>query len=153
VARLLPRRPSPVSPHMASSPGLHRTSLDRSQRQHRRLGGNHRARPSRSPRAVLSPTALPGGRANDKRRPSLLRSRYHMHQDFAQATDEELIALHRVEENPEALSVLYRRYYARVASWCLRFSGSPAQSEELAQEVFTRTPTDRRRVAVVPSGR
>jgi RNA polymerase sigma-70 factor (ECF subfamily) len=61
-----------------------------------------------------------------------------MHQDFAQATDEELIALHRAEENPEALSVLYRRYYARVASWCLRFSGNPAQSEELAQEVFTR---------------
>ncbi|MBZ0113023.1 MAG: RNA polymerase sigma factor [Thermoanaerobaculia bacterium] len=61
-----------------------------------------------------------------------------MHQNLEQANDEELIALHRADKDPDALSILYRRYYVRVASWCLRFSGHPGQSEELAQEVFTR---------------
>jgi RNA polymerase sigma-70 factor (ECF subfamily) len=54
--------------------------------------------------------------------------------------DEELIASAR--ETPEAadryLALLYRRWYPKVAAWCLRLSGNREEAADLAQEVFLR---------------
>lgn len=55
-------------------------------------------------------------------------------------TDEELIE--RARREPAAagscLDVLYRRYYAKVAHWCVRVSGDRQRAGDLAQEVFLR---------------
>lgn len=56
-------------------------------------------------------------------------------------SDEELIARARLQTGPEAdacLAVLYRRYYAKVAAWCLRLQGDRDEAADLAQEVFLR---------------
>lgn len=56
-------------------------------------------------------------------------------------TDEELIARAHRESGAEAeacLSVLYKRFYPKVAAWCLRFSGDRQEAADLAQEVFLR---------------
>jgi RNA polymerase sigma-70 factor (ECF subfamily) len=42
------------------------------------------------------------------------------------------------EERDAALGNLYRRYTARVSSWCLRLAGRPQEAGDLAQEVFLR---------------
>jgi RNA polymerase sigma-70 factor (ECF subfamily) len=61
--------------------------------------------------------------------------------DVARATDGELIEAarrapgHRADE---LLDVLYRRWYARVAHWCLRICGNRETAADLAQEVFLR---------------
>src|SRR6185503_8783415 len=36
------------------------------------------------------------------------------------------------------LAVLYRRYYPKVAAWCLRIHGDRQEAADLAQEVFLR---------------
>lgn len=55
-------------------------------------------------------------------------------------SDEELID--RVRRQPmeadACLAVLYRRYYSKVAAWCLRISGDRQEAGDLAQEVFLR---------------
>ena len=60
--------------------------------------------------------------------------------DFDHLTDEELIATARREpaSADACLAVLYRRYYAKVATWCLRISGDRQEASDLAQEVFLR---------------
>jgi RNA polymerase sigma-70 factor (ECF subfamily) len=59
--------------------------------------------------------------------------------DLDRLADEELIALAREGEGAEAiLAVLYRRYYSKVAAWCLRLSGERQEAADLAQEVFLR---------------
>ncbi len=55
-------------------------------------------------------------------------------------SDEELID--RVRRQPAeadaCLAALYRRYYQKVAAWCLRISGDRQEAGDLAQEVFLR---------------
>jgi RNA polymerase sigma factor (sigma-70 family) len=61
--------------------------------------------------------------------------------DLDRLSDEELIERARRESATEAdacLAVLYRRYYPRVAAWCLRISGDRQGAADLAQEVFLR---------------
>lgn len=60
--------------------------------------------------------------------------------DLDRLSDEELIG--RARREPGAadacLAVLYRRYYSKVAAWCLRISGDRQEAADLAQEVFLR---------------
>jgi RNA polymerase sigma factor (sigma-70 family) len=61
--------------------------------------------------------------------------------DLDRLSDEELIERARREAATEAdacLAVLYRRYYPKVAAWCLRISGDRQGAADLAQEVFLR---------------
>lgn len=60
--------------------------------------------------------------------------------DFDRLTDEELIATARREpvSADACLAALYRRYYTKVAGWCLRISGDRQEAADLAQEVFLR---------------
>ena len=61
--------------------------------------------------------------------------------DLDRLTDEELIDRARREVGSAAetcLAVLYRRYYPKVAAWCLRIGGDREQAADLAQEVFLR---------------
>jgi RNA polymerase sigma-70 factor (ECF subfamily) len=59
-------------------------------------------------------------------------------------SDEELIErARRAPADGEAqadacLAVLYRRYYPKVAAWCLRINGDRQEAADLAQEVFLR---------------
>ena len=55
-------------------------------------------------------------------------------------TDEELIARARREAGgaDACLAELYRRYYSKVAAWCLRIGGDRQEAADLAQEVFLR---------------
>lgn len=60
--------------------------------------------------------------------------------DLDRLSDEDLIG--RARREPEAadacLAVLYRRYYSKVAAWCLRISGDRQEAADLAQDVFLR---------------
>lgn len=60
--------------------------------------------------------------------------------DLGGLSDEELVE--RARREPEmsdaALAVLYRRFYPKVAAWCLRLSGDRQEAADLAQEVFLR---------------
>lgn len=60
--------------------------------------------------------------------------------DLDRLTDEELIERARREasDSDACLAVLYRRYYPKVAGWCLRISGDRQEAADLAQEVFLR---------------
>ncbi len=63
--------------------------------------------------------------------------------DLDRLSDEELIerARHQAVSAGEAdacLAALYRRYYPKVAAWCLRISGDRQGAADLAQEVFLR---------------
>ena len=61
--------------------------------------------------------------------------------EFARATDSELIEAARRSSGRQAeelLEILYRRWYPRVAHWCLRVSGNREAAADLAQEVFLR---------------
>jgi RNA polymerase sigma-70 factor (ECF subfamily) len=60
--------------------------------------------------------------------------------DLDNLSDEELIARARREPGASdaALAVLYRRFYPKVAAWCLRLSGDRQEAADLAQEVFLR---------------
>jgi RNA polymerase sigma-70 factor (ECF subfamily) len=64
--------------------------------------------------------------------------------DLDRLSDEELIERARREAGAGAdacLAVLYRRYYPKVAAWCLRIHGGHGDRQEaadLAQEVFLR---------------
>lgn len=59
--------------------------------------------------------------------------------DLDHLSDEELIARARKGEDADAaLAVLYRRFYPKVAAWCLRLSGDRQEAADLAQEVFLR---------------
>ena len=61
--------------------------------------------------------------------------------EFARATDGELIEAARRSPGrraDELLEILYRRWYPRVAHWCLRVSGNREAAADLAQEVFLR---------------
>jgi RNA polymerase sigma-70 factor (ECF subfamily) len=55
-------------------------------------------------------------------------------------SDEELIErVRRVPAEADAcLALLYRRYYPKVAAWCLRIGGDRQEAADLAQEVFLR---------------
>lgn len=59
-----------------------------------------------------------------------------------QLPDEELIARYRstvaVGERDEYINELFRRNYARVARWCLRFTDERETAADLAQEVFAK---------------
>jgi RNA polymerase sigma-70 factor (ECF subfamily) len=63
-----------------------------------------------------------------------------MRTDLDELSDEELIA--RAQETAASaetcLAVLYRRWYPKVAAWCLRLSGDRQEAADLAQEVFLR---------------
>jgi RNA polymerase sigma-70 factor (ECF subfamily) len=61
--------------------------------------------------------------------------------DLERLSDEELVERARRSAGEEAdacLDALYRRYYPKVASWCLRMAGDRERAVELAQEVFLR---------------
>jgi RNA polymerase sigma-70 factor (ECF subfamily) len=62
--------------------------------------------------------------------------------DLDRLTDEELIERARTvataADTDSCLAVLYRRYYPKVAGWCLRISGDRQEAADLAQEVFLR---------------
>lgn len=63
--------------------------------------------------------------------------------DLDRLSDEELIERARQSADTAAnadacLAVLYRRYYPKVATWCLRISGDRQGAADLAQEVFLR---------------
>lgn len=58
-------------------------------------------------------------------------------------SDEQLIARSReagdgAADAARALDVLFRRYHAKVAGWCLRFCGDRQEAADLAQEVLLR---------------
>ena len=59
-----------------------------------------------------------------------------------QLLDEELVACYRavadVREREQYVNELFRRNYARVARWCLRFVDDRESAADLAQEVFTK---------------
>jgi RNA polymerase sigma-70 factor, ECF subfamily len=57
-----------------------------------------------------------------------------------QLSDEELVEKARVEPTlaSNCLGVLYRRFYPKVAYWCLRVCGDREEAVDLAQEVFVR---------------
>ena len=59
-----------------------------------------------------------------------------------QLPDEELVAQYRstadVREREQFVDELFRRNYARVARWCLRFTADRESAADLAQEVFTK---------------
>ena len=60
--------------------------------------------------------------------------------DLERLSDEELIERVRrvpAEADP-CLALLYRRYYPKVAAWCLRIGGDRQEAADLAQEVFLR---------------
>ena len=60
--------------------------------------------------------------------------------DLDRLTDEELIERARREPAvaDACLSILYRRFYPKVAAWCLRFCGDRQEAADVAQEVFLR---------------
>jgi len=63
--------------------------------------------------------------------------------DLDRLSDEELIERARANSADAAmadacLAGLYRRYYPKVAGWCLRISGDREAAADLAQEVFLR---------------
>jgi RNA polymerase sigma factor (sigma-70 family) len=61
--------------------------------------------------------------------------------DLERLSDEELIERARREagrDTDACLALLYRRYYPKVAAWCLRISGDRQGAADLAQEVFLR---------------
>ena len=58
--------------------------------------------------------------------------------DLEHLSDEQLIECAREGRGDGALDVLYHRYHARVAGWCLRFCGDRQEAADLAQEVFLR---------------
>jgi len=61
--------------------------------------------------------------------------------NLTRATDGELIEAARRSSGRQAdelLGVLYRRWYPRVAHWCLRACGTREAAADLAQEVFLR---------------
>ena len=63
--------------------------------------------------------------------------------DLDRLSDEELIERARANAADAAtadacLAGLYRRYYPKVARWCLRISGDRQEAADLAQEVFLR---------------
>jgi RNA polymerase sigma-70 factor (ECF subfamily) len=61
--------------------------------------------------------------------------------DLESLSDEELVERARREPGTVAdacLAVLYRRFYPKVAAWCLRLSGDRQEAADLAQEVFLR---------------
>lgn len=62
------------------------------------------------------------------------------HVDLEQLSDEELAAKARASPGlaSECLGVLYRRFYPKVAYWCLRICGNRDEAADLAQEVFVR---------------
>lgn len=57
-------------------------------------------------------------------------------------SDEELIARHRSAAGSVGddrwVSELFRRHYARVVRWCLRFTGDREEAADLAQEIFVK---------------
>jgi RNA polymerase sigma-70 factor (ECF subfamily) len=57
-------------------------------------------------------------------------------------SDEDLIARYREnvqsQERELCVNELFRRNYARVARWCLRFTSNRESAADMAQEVFTR---------------
>ena len=59
-----------------------------------------------------------------------------------QLPDEELVAQYRskaeVREREQYVDELFRRNYARVARWCLRFTADRESAADLAQEVFAK---------------
>lgn len=59
---------------------------------------------------------------------------------FEQLPDEELVQKHRysadTQEREQLISELFRRHYARVARWCLRFTTDRETAADLAQEIF-----------------
>lgn len=61
--------------------------------------------------------------------------------DLDPLTDEQLIERARGGDGSAAdacLAALYRRYYPKVAAWCLRIGGDRQGAADLAQEVFLR---------------
>jgi len=59
-----------------------------------------------------------------------------------QLPDEELVRLYRAdaisENRDQYIDELFRRNYARVGRWCLRFTGERESAADLAQEIFTK---------------
>lgn len=82
---------------------------------------------------------LPGGLLLDLsgQAPARKRARY-VHLD--QLSDEELVEKARTEPAlaSDCLGILYRRFYPKVAYWCLRVCGDRDEAADLAQEVFVR---------------
>ena len=60
--------------------------------------------------------------------------------DLDRLSDEELIERARREAGAAdaCLATLYRRYYPKVAAWCLRISGDRQEAADTGQEVFLR---------------
>src|SRR3954464_1493657 len=77
-------------------------------------------------------------RNESDRRPKPLRAPTPM--DLDRLIDEELIERARRDaaQADACLAVLYRRYYPKVAAWCLRISGDRQEAADLAQEGFLR---------------
>jgi len=61
------------------------------------------------------------------------------HRGFHERSDEalvEAIGNRPTAESDRLREVLFRRFYPRVAHWCLRFCGNPEDAGDLAQEIF-----------------
>src|SRR5262245_15849887 len=88
------------------------------------------------PLAEIAPSRLPGARPRSGVWSS--SSLAFLPMDFDRLSDEELIERGRRPGSEAALAVLYERYHAKVAAWCLRLSGDRQEAADLAQEVFLR---------------
>jgi RNA polymerase sigma-70 factor (ECF subfamily) len=87
---------------------------------------------------ILPPAWSPARRSVRRHRPEPVP--LPMRTDLDDLSDEELIALAResAASAETCLAVLYRRWYPKVAAWCLRLSGDRQEAADLAQEVFLR---------------
>jgi RNA polymerase sigma factor (sigma-70 family) len=68
------------------------------------------------------------------------RARWTPAVTLEQLSDEELVERSRRDPGAAAacLEILYRRFYPKVAAWCLRISGDRETAADVAQEVFLR---------------
>src|SRR5689334_3022137 len=94
-------------------------------------------------RAYLLPATFAGGSSHERTSNSAISYPTAIigTMQFAELSDEDLSARFREatrDEREDCINELFRRNYARVSRWCLRFASDRDAALDLAQEVFAR---------------